>query len=247
MAISATGFSASSVASLYASQGDRVATALRRPAETLSREVEGARVRLSAFGQVQSAVAGVQSAANKLQDIKPTESVADVRKAAETFVTAFNNQRSALQRVPGSENGRNETAAVAQDGRAQVASSQLQRTVGDNSASLRDAGIRIQQDGSLTIDATALEAAYSANPTKLTQTLGSIGRAAEATATRQLSSTGSVGSAVSNLNSRVQQLETRQADVQTRIDESQRAVESASRRYGVGASGPGAYLGIFGL
>jgi flagellar capping protein FliD len=97
------------------------------------------------------------------------------------------------------------------------------------------------------VDAKALEAAFNTNPSAVTQALGNVGRAAEATTTRQLSSTGSVGASLSNLNNRVQQLETRQSDVQTRAEQSQRAVESVTRRYGFGAVGAGAYLGIFGL
>ena len=65
--------------------------------------------------------------------------------------------------------------------------------------------------------------------------------------TRQLSATGSVRAAVDTLNSRRQQIESRQNDFRTRVDESQRAVEASARRYGFGAVGAGAYLGIFGL
>ena len=251
MAISSAGLlsgsSAGSIASLYASQGDRGASALRRPVEALARQAEGVKVRLSAFGQVQSAAANVQSAARNLQDAKQVSTVAETKKAAEAFVAAYNNERSALASVTAGRSAGKPAGVLADDGRAQVASSQLQRTVTDNAAAFRDAGIRIQQDGSLAVDAKALEAAYNTNPAAVTQALSNVGRAAEATASRQLSSSGSVGAAVNNLSNRVQQLESRQADFQSRADQSQRAVEAASRRYGFGASGPGAYLGIFGL
>lgn len=244
---SASGFSTSSIAALYSAQSDRASSALRRPVENLSREVESARVRLSAFGQIQSAASKVQAAARNLQDEKQLGSVADARNAAETFVKAYNNERATLARV--TEGGGNGQAAgsLADDGRARSAASQLERTATENSSAFREAGVRVQQDGSLSVDAKALEAAFNTNPSAVTKALGNIGRAAETTATRQLSNTGSVGAAVNNLSSRVEQLETRQADVQTRVDQSQRAVEAASRRYGFGLSGAGAYLGIFGL
>lgn len=244
---SASGLSAGNLAALYAKQSDRVSSALRRPVESLSREVESARVRLSAFGQVQSAASKVQTAARNLQDEKQLSSVADAKNAAETFVKAYNNERATLAKVTESGGNGKTAGSLATDGRAQVASSQLERTAAENSSAFREAGIRVQQDGSLSVDAKALEAAFNTNPSAVTQALGNVGRAAEATTTRQLSSTGSVAASLSNLNNRVQQLETRQADVQTRSEQSQRAVESVTRRYGFGAVGAGAYLGIFGL
>lgn len=242
-----SGLSASGIASLNISQGESVAAALRRPAEALSRETESARVRLSALGRVQSAVFGVQSAARNLQDTKQVDTVTEAKNAAEAFVAAFNNQRSAQAGARVSGSGGQTIGAVAEEGRAQIAASQLQRTVIDNAAAFREAGIQIQQDGSLAVDAKALEAAYNTNPSAVTQALSNVGRAAEATASRQLSISGSVGAAFNNLSNRVQQLETRQADLQNRAGEAQRAVEATSRRYGFAATGAGAYLGIFGL
>lgn len=247
MAIQPTGSSASSISALTASQSDRVASTLRRPAETLTREVESARVRLSAFGQVQSAAANVQAAARNLQDTKQLSSLADVKKAAETFVRSFNDERAALVRVSGNGNAGRPAVAQANDGRAAVASAQLQRTTGEAGSALRDAGIRVERDGSLSVDTKALESAFNANPSAVVKALGDVGRAAEATATRQLAGNGSVGAAVRNLSSQLEQLETRQTALQSSGEASQRAVEVASRRYGFGAVGAGAYLGIFGL
>jgi flagellar capping protein FliD len=242
MAVSATGFSAGSVTALSGVQSDRISAALRRPAERLAQEAESTRVKLSAFGQAQSATAAVQTASRTLQDARQVSTAADAKAAAEAFVQAYNGERAALSNAAG-----NGAAAVPEGARASIAASQLERVVADNATAFRDAGIRIQQDGSLTVDAKALESAYATNPSAVTQALGAVGRAAEATATRQLGSNGSIGAAVNNLNTRLQQIETRQEDVRTRSDESQRAVEAAARRYGFGAVGAGAYLGIFGL
>ena len=242
MAVSATGFSAGSVTALSGVQSDRISAALRRPAERLAQEAESTRVKLSAFGQAQSATAAVQTASRTLQDARQVSTAADAKAAAEAFVQAYNGERAALSNAAG-----NGAAAVPEGARASIAASQLERVVADNATAFRDAGIRVQQDGSLTVDAKALEAAYATNPSAVTQALGAVGRAAEATATRQLGSNGSIGAAVNNLNTRLQQLETRQENVRVRADESQRAVEASARRYGFGAVGAGAYLGIFGL
>lgn len=245
MAVVSSGFSAGSVAALYPGQSDKVALALRRPAERLAQEAEGTRVRLSAFGQVQSAAAAVQSAARSLQDARQVSSVAEVKKVAENFTQAFNVERAALSQAAG--DGGNKPVAPVEGARARIADSQLERLVADNASAFRDAGIRVQQDGSLTVDAKALESAYANNPSAVVQALGHVGRAAEATTTRQLGNTGSVGAAVSNLSARLQQLESRESEARTRASEGQRAIEASARRYGFGAVGAGAYLGVFGL
>lgn len=248
MAVASTvsaGFSTSNVAALYAAQSDRVGAALRRPAERLAQEAEGTRVRLSAFGQAQSATAAVQSSARNLQDGKQAATVAEARKAAEAFVQSFNNERTALTRAAGTGNAGD--APPAEGGRARIAAGQLDRLTADNATAFRDAGIRVQQDGSLVVDAKALESAYATNPSSVVRALGDVGRAAEATATRQLSNNGSVGAAVNNLNNRLQQLESRETEARTRAEDSRRAVEASAHRYGFGAVGAGAYLGIFGL
>lgn len=250
MAIQPTASSASSIAALASSQSDRLASTLRRPAETPARDGEGARVRLSAFGQVQSAAANVQSAAKDLQDTRQLSSPADAKKAAASFVKAVNDERAALARVAGGQAER-PNAAAAGEGRAAVADAQLQRTRGDqdsgSGSALRDAGIRVERDGSLAVDAKALESAFNANPAAVVQALGNVGRAAEVTATRQLAANGSAGAAVRNLSSQVDQLAARQAALRNGSEASQRSVEAASRRYGFGAVGAGAYLGVFGL
>ncbi len=173
MAVSATGFSAGSVTALSGVQSDRISAALRRPAERLAQEAESTRVKLSAFGQAQSATAAVQTASRTLQDARQVSTAADAKAAAEAFVQAYNGERAALSNAAG-----NGAAAVPEGARASIAASQLERVVADNATAFRDAGIRIQQDGSLTVDAKALESAYATNPSAVTQALGAVGRAA---------------------------------------------------------------------
>lgn len=243
-------FSAGSASALYAAQGGRVASSRQAVETSLARETESARVQLSTFGRIQSATAGVQSASRQLQETGAQSSAATVRKAAEAFVQAYNDQRAALAQTGSpARTGASavSTASAANEGRTAVASVQLQRQSVELAPTLREAGIRVERDGSLSVDAAALESAFNANPTALSQALGTVGRAAEATATRQLADNGSIGGAVRNLEARVERLETRQATVESGFDAAQRALEAASRRYGFGAVGAGAYLGIFGL
>lgn len=245
--------SARGVSALYSSQNERVASALRQPAEAVGREIESTRVQLSAFSRVQSAAAEVQSSARQLQKTGEKTSVTEAKKAAQAFVQAYNDQRSALIQTGGTaESGSGKASvgavgATGNDGRAAVASSQLRRLTSEQAPALREAGIRVERDGSLSVDAKALESAFNTNPKAVTQALGQVGRAAEATATRQLAENGSVNSAMKTLENRVGQLESRQALVESSNATAQRAIESTARHYGFGAVGAGAYLGIFGL
>lgn len=242
--------SARGVSALYSSQNERVSSALRQPAEAIAREVESTRVQLSAFSRVQSAAADVQSSARQLQKTGEKTSVTEARKAAQAFVQAYNDQRSALQQAGGvaeTSSTKVSVGATGNDGRTAVAYSQLRRLTSEQAPALREAGIRVERDGSLSVDAKALESAFNTNPKAVTQALGQVGRAAEATATRQLAENGSVNTAMKTLESRVGQLESRQALIESSSATAQRAIESTARHYGFGAVGAGAYLGIFGL
>lgn len=243
MAVTATSLSRIAAAPIFG-RNERSASLLQRPAEALAREAEGTRVRLSEFGRAKSAAAEVQAASRRLQQT-PAASADEARRNAESFAAAFNAERSALARVASA--GEDSAAEAA---RAQIAGGQLDRVVADNATAFREGGFRIAADGTLAVDAKAVEAAFNANPDALARSLGDVGRAAAATTTRQLSQTGSVGAAVEQLNNRLQRIEDRQGELAAargRVEESRLSLEASSRRYGFGAVGAGAYLGIFGL
>lgn len=239
--------SGASQASSASGSASATSAALARPSARLQQETDSARVKLSAFGQVQSAAAQVQSSSRALQNSARITNADEAKKVAEQFVSAFNTERAALQGATQSASRGQAAGALAGDGRAQVAATQLQQLTGANASSLQAAGINVQQDGSLAVDAKAIQTAFQQNPQAAVQALGNVGRAAETMAVRQLGATGAVGSAVLSLGNRVQNLEERQSDMQTRAAQAQQAIDSASRRYGFGVSGTNAYTGIFGL
>lgn len=253
--LSSSFFAAGGVSLPSSGDGGRALPVVSRAAvdvNPVAREVDSARVQLSAFSRVQSAAVTLQSASRQLQSAEATTSAVAARRAAEAFTQAYNDERAALVRAGGGNDARaaeatRTAAAAGEDGRAAVASSQLRRLLGEQAPALREAGIRVERDGSLSVDARALEGAFNANPTAVTQTLGEVGRAAEATVARQLADNGSIGSATRALTERVDRLEVRQSEFENGMAAAQRAVEAASRRYGFGAVGAGAYLGIFGL
>lgn len=240
---------ASRASALQSVDTNPVAAALRRPVEALSQQTESTRVRLSAFGQVKSAVADVQAAAKGLQDNKQLQTAEGAKKAAEAFVKAYNAETATTANLTRRESGRNAAGALADDPRARLAAGDLQRVERNSESELKQAGITRQKDGTLAIDAKAFEAAYAKDSGSLRQALSSAGNRIEAVATRQLSASGSVGAAVNNLSSKVTNLENRQADVQARLDDSQRIVQEQTDRFKVGpfATGVSAYKGIFSI
>lgn len=241
--------STAQASSLQSINTDPVAAALRRPVEQLVTQTESTRVRLSAFGQVQSAVADVQTAAKGLQDSKQLQTVDSARKAAEAFVKAYNAEGSTTAALSRRGDYRTSAGVLADDSRVRSTSSELQRTVRNNQSALQQAGFTRQNDGTLAIDAKAFDAAFAKDANAVRQSLGAVGSQAEAVTTRQLSASGTVGSAVSSLTSKVAGLEHSQASLQALFDQSQRVVQEQSSRFNVGpfATGVAAYKGIFSL
>ena len=248
MTISAAS-SAARTSSLQSVNTDPLAAALRRPVEALSQQAESTRVRLSAFGQVKSAVAGVQTAAKGLQDANQTQTAEGAKKAAEAFVKAYNAENGTSANLTRREGYRNSAGTLADEPRARSASNELQRTVRNSEPDLKQVGITRQKDGTLAIDTKAFDAAYAKDSSAVKAALGTVGSRVEAVATRQLSASGSVGSAISGLSSKVANLEDRQADVQTRLDQSQQIVQEQADRFKAGpfATGVSAYKGIFSI
>lgn len=258
MAVALSGFLVGAASAPDANRRGSAVPAVRTPAEAPRRDVESAQVRVSDAARLQSASFELQTAARKLQDTRQVDSVADAKRSAAAFVDAFNTARAVRTRLAdGAGTGANVEAIGGNGGAA------------DAGAAFRDAGIRIEQDGSLSVDAQALVARFNANPAAVTGALGAIGRAVDAAAPRPsaaasvpasvpaagsgaypaASLTPTAGGSVisSNLTARAPLPENRQPDPQMRIDDAQRATEAASRHYGFAVSGAGAYLGIFGL
>lgn len=241
--------SAARTSQLRSVDTDPFAAALRRPVEALSQQVESTRVRLSAFGQVKSAVADVQSSAKLVQDSKQLQTADSARKVAETFVKAYNAELGTTASLTRREAFRAPVGVLADDSRARSASNDLQRAVRSSESALKTVGISTQKDGSLAIDTKAFEAAYAKDSSSLRQALGTAGSRIEAVATRQLSASGAVGSAVNDLSNKVANLEDRRTNVQALLDGSQRAVQAQVDLFKPGpfATGVSAYKGIFSI
>jgi len=224
------------------SVSDPVADSLNRSSQKLEQQRSQTEVQLSNFGQIKSGFASVQSAGKALASLNKTSSTEDVTKAAQAFVSAYNNTNKAVGSVATVSRGSNANATsstVVNDSRAHLAGNELRRTLasGNNTAELSKLGISVNKDGSLSVDTKALEKAVKANPEGAAKTLASIGSQAEQTATRQLGSSGNIGKAINSLNTQANTLDSKQAQQQ----------QAAQRSTAFSSNGIGNYQQLLGL
>ncbi|HWU85390.1 MAG TPA: flagellar filament capping protein FliD, partial [Rhodocyclaceae bacterium] len=234
-------------------------------------------VRLSAFGQLRSSVAQLQESAaalangangaNNANAANATNSgnsgngantanavnAADAsRSAATRFVNAFNQARSTANQVTQGSSG-----ALAGDGRAAIAASQLSRTLSDDSRQqLRSIGINANQDGTLSIDQQRFNQALQDNAQGVGNALARVGTQVQQSTTRQLDDNGAINRSIDTLSARASQLQTQQAAQQQlaqqfqQQDRSQQQQDNANQFSAVNAinaSGIAAYQKIFSL
>ena len=231
---------------------DAVTQALDRAGQRIESQRSSTEVRLSAFGQVRSAVAQLQDSSQALTATENTDTPEETRAAAEAFVSAFNNAQGTANRAingtPGTEEG-NTDGALSGDGRASIAASELSRTLNNaSSEALRSIGINRSQDGTLNVDRQRFEQALQNDPQGVSSALAEVGRQVEQASSRQLEGNSNLNRAVENLSRQAQALETQQATQQALADNLQQATEDAAARFNfTAASGIRAYEQIFTL
>jgi flagellar capping protein FliD len=154
-------------------------TAALQPAQVgikmLNTALTTGQTKLSALGQVQSAIADFQKLAQGLSTTSSTgatPAAADVTKNVQSFVTAYNALATKLQTLGAGD-------LKADPGLAQVSAQMTQalRDAGGTSSSgaLSKAGITLSSSGQLTVDSTKLSAALAADPSAVANLLGGNG------------------------------------------------------------------------
>lgn len=249
MEISRTGSQA-----LQALSQDPIRQALQRPVERLGEQAQSTRVQLSAFGRLRSSVAGVEEAAQGIRKTEQPRSADETRAAAQKFVRAVNSGARVAAELT-SAGGRSQPAGpLANDGRARTATNEVRRAVSDfrnnGAEDLRQIGISVGRDGSLTIDQKKFDQALQSDPNAVTQTLDRVGERVETAAARQNSAGGAIGRAVETLSNRVSNLEARRDEAQARAEASQQASQQQAGAVANNpflTSGIASYRGVFGL
>jgi len=224
-----------------------VADVLAQANKRVEQKLDATRVQLSAFGQINSGFANVQSASKALSDPKKTGTAADVEKTAQAFAAAFNN---ATKTVSAAVNGAGkESGILANDAHARLAANDLKSIVtsGSNTADLKKIGISVNKDGTMSVDTKALQSAIQANPNAVKETLAKVGQQAERISTKDLAKNGNIGGSVNALSGRAKSLETQSAEQQKLASASQAVVQQQSAKMGSAVGSIAAYMQMFSL
>lgn len=224
---------------------DPAAQAFQKADKRIQQQRDSVSVQLSSFGQLQSSVAQTQAAARALGEIKPGSGDAEVKKAANTFVAAFNNA------VQTTKSATAKQGALADSSRARAVENDLRRTMTSDATTkseLKQIGISQQKDGSLAIDTKKLDAALKADPAKTRAALAEIGQELDRAATRELADNGNIGNSVKALAQQARSLESQQSDQQAQAAAAQQAVAAQSTRLdNTLNAGAAAYRRIFSI
>ena len=237
-------------------QVDAVRTPEQKPLERLQKNVESTKVQLSALGQVKSATAQVETAANALQDKTRLSNAGDVQKAVQNFANAVNSQQNTVRQTVRNDN-RSEPGALANEARVRASTQETRRAVqgptGGNEAALRQIGVTFSAQGEVRVDSKKLEQAFQANPNQVTETLNRVGKETAEVSRKQLSDSGAVGGSINRLNERLGSLQQNQNDYQAQLRAAQQAIDRrnlqieqgrAQTQQAVGLSGSNAYRGV---
>jgi flagellar hook-associated protein 2 len=156
-------------------------------------------VQLSPFGQVKSSFVDVQTAGRTLSTPAKTSTIEDATKSVQSFTNAYNNATRIINTAS------NSTGALAASGQTNSASIGLKNVVtsGNNTADLKNIGVSVNQDGTISVDTKALQSAVQANPGLVQDTLAKVGAQAVLVSQKVLSGTSNIGDTVNTLSARV--------------------------------------------
>jgi flagellar hook-associated protein 2 len=217
--------------------------------DRLGRELQSTNVKLSAYGQIKSAFGAAQTAASGLTTAATSKTAtnADIEKAAQAFVNAYNQAAQSVSSATSTSS--KQTGALASESRARSAGNDLTRSLtgGNGLANLKQAGIALNANGTLSLDTKALQNALQSNASQTRNALSGIGQQVGSATERELASTGNVGLSVGKLSSRAQTLSSQQATLQQQAAslQSQLEKQSTTLNYAT-ANGLAAYQNILG-
>lgn len=215
-----------------------VAQALQKADKRIQSQLDTTTAQLSSFGKLKSAVSDAQLSARALGSFSSTAASADIKSAANRFVSAFNAAINAAKTTATASGG-----ASAESAGARSVGSDLNRALRSSSAtadSLQQLGIKLSPDGSLTLDAKKFEAAQKADPANAKATLAKIGQLVDKTATKELATGGGVSGSMASLNQRTTALKAQQTSLlaisqQAATAQSSSSSTSSYARFGLAA------------
>jgi hypothetical protein len=197
---------ASQGATQTASAQAAVPGTMKKADARLQSQIELANTQLSAFGQLKSLMADLQTVTTGMNSVTATTSKADLKTAINRLVTSFN--ATLTQSRAGGTGGSAEAVSAGQVG------TDLRKSLTGNSGmldALRKLGVKAQTSGLLTFDTTKLDAAFQAGPASVLATISSVGKAIEKVVTAELAGGGNVSGSMAALSKKATALKAQQS------------------------------------
>lgn len=206
-----------------------VSQAMQKAEARIQAQLDTTSAQLSSFGKLKSAVSDAQLAAKALSGLTTASSTADVKAAANSFLTSFNaaiKTAKTTAAVPGG-------SAAEASGAARV-TTDLSRAISSTPAAmdaLRKIGFKQLSDGTLTLDASKFDAAQKADPTAVQSALAKVGQLVDATATKELATGGKVSDSMASLGQRATALKSQQTAILTMVQKLSPATSTTNTGY----------------
>lgn len=174
----------------------KISPALAKAHDRLVAQFQVQSTSISQLGQYKSAVSAVSGTAQTLAGTSAKDSLADVTKMVEGFVSAFN--AAIKQANANAGTGTNQTEAS-----KALSGSKRTLSASDSSRSqLSMMGLLRQSDGTLKLDAAALKKAFTSSPSGTTTALAQLGKVMAKRADTELSDKGRVALATDKASSK---------------------------------------------
>lgn len=188
----------------------KLAPSLSKAHERIAAQAQAGSTSLSALGQFKSSLVDLATAGKEMAALTATSTTQSVQGALEKLVARYNASaaKSNASAAAGSTTDVGATRAL-RELRAAI----MSVTGSATSPSLARIGIVQRQDGTLAVDAKALEKSMATDPAGVTSALAGIGKAVENSANDALSTGSRLSSSMASLGDRVKALQQQQSAV----------------------------------
>ncbi|MBB1648908.1 MAG: flagellar filament capping protein FliD [Delftia acidovorans] len=188
----------------------KLAPSLSKAHERIAAQAQAGSTSLSALGQFKSSLVDLATAGKDVAALTATSTTQSVQGALEKLVARYN---ASVAKGSASAAAGSTTDVGASRALRELRSAIMSVTGSATSPSLARIGIVQRQDGTLALDAKALEKSMAADAAGVTSALAGIGKAVENSANDALSTGSRLSSSMASLGDRVKALQQQQSAV----------------------------------
>ena len=188
----------------------KLAPSLSKAHERIAAQAQAGSTSLSALGQFKSSLVDLATAGKEMAALTATSTTQSVQGALEKLVARYN---ASAAKGNASAAAGSTTDVGASRALRELRAAIMSVTGSATSPSLGRIGIVQRQDGTLAVDAKALEKSMATDPAGVTSALAGIGKAVENSANDALSTGSRLSSSMASLGDRVKALQQQQSAV----------------------------------